>query len=69
MLWQQLQQQTIELGWDFYGPVLVFALFCLLGVPVWASIGAASTAMLMLSEATCWCERGSAASSSTWPRR
>ncbi len=50
MLWNQLQQQTVELGWSFYGPVLVFALFCLLGVPVWASIGAAAIAMLMWTE-------------------
>ena len=50
MLWQHLQQQTVELGWSFYGPVLLFAALCLLGVPVWASIGAASIAMLIWTE-------------------
>ena len=50
MLWQQMQQQTVELGWSFYGPVLVFVAFCLMGVPVWAAIGAASIAMLMWTE-------------------
>ena len=33
MLWDQLQNQTVELGWDFYGPVLLFiALVALAGV-------------------------------------
>ena len=50
MLWQQLQQQTVELGWSFYGPVLLFVLLCMLGVPVWAAIGAAAIAMLLWSE-------------------
>ena len=50
MLWQQLQQQTVELGWSFYGPISLFALFCLLGVPVWAAIGAAAISMLMWSD-------------------
>ncbi len=49
MYWQQVQQ-TVELGWGFYGPVLVFVMFCLLGVPVWASIGAAAIAMLTLTQ-------------------
>lgn len=49
MLWQQLGQQTVELGWDFYGPVLIFVLFCALGIPVWAAIGTASILMLMWS--------------------
>jgi C4-dicarboxylate transporter, DctM subunit len=50
MLWQNLQQQTVELGWDFYGPVLLFVLLCGLGVPVWASIGATAIGMLVWSE-------------------
>ena len=49
MLWQHLQEQTVELGWDFYGPVLIFIAFCALGVPVWAAIGSAAVAMLILS--------------------
>ena len=50
MMWNQLQQQAVELGWFFYGPVLLFVLLVALGVPVWASIGAASVAMLILSD-------------------
>lgn len=50
MLWQNLQQQAVELGWDFYGPVLIFVLFIALGVPVWATIGVAAVTMLMWSE-------------------
>ncbi|MEM8876733.1 MAG: TRAP transporter large permease [Pseudomonadota bacterium] len=51
MLWQQLQQQTVELGWDFYAPVLLFILLVALAVPVWAAIGAAATLMLVWSGA------------------
>ncbi len=51
MLWQQLQDQTVELGWDFYGPVLIFVGLIALAVPVWAAIGAAAIAMLTLSGA------------------
>ena len=43
MMWQQLQQHTVELGWSFYGPVLLFVVLCMLGIPVWAAIGAASS--------------------------
>lgn len=49
MLWQQLQQQAVELGWDFYGPVLLFLALIMLGVPVWAAIGAAAVTMLLWS--------------------
>ncbi len=49
MLWQQMQDQTVELGWDFYGPVLVFVGLLVLGVPVWAAIGSAAIAMLWIS--------------------
>lgn len=51
MLWQQLEQQTVELGWDFYVPIMVFVLLIALAVPVWASIGAAAIIMLMMSGA------------------
>ncbi|MFT4728892.1 MAG: hypothetical protein ACI9UN_003405 [Granulosicoccus sp.] len=57
MLWQNVQAATVELTWSFYGPVLIFVLFCALGVPVWAAIGACAVAMLMLSDVLpyhCW---------------
>ena len=46
----QLQQQTVELGWYFYGPVLAFVFLVALGVPVWAAIGTAAVTMLLLSD-------------------
>lgn len=49
MLWNNLQQQTVELGWDFYLPVMIFVLFCALGIPIWATIGASAIAMLVFS--------------------
>lgn len=49
MLWNQIQEQSIDLGWSFYGPVLMFVLLCALGVPIWAAIGASSVAMLLVS--------------------
>ncbi len=49
MLYNQLNQ-TVELGWDFYGPVLMFVALIALGVPVWAAIGAASIVMLLWSD-------------------
>ncbi|MEM1313878.1 MAG: TRAP transporter large permease [Pseudomonadota bacterium] len=51
MMWQQLGGQGIELGWDFYVPVLVFVLLVALAVPVWAAIGSASILMLLMSGA------------------
>lgn len=51
MLFNALQDQTVVLGWDFYLPVIVFIIFCALAIPVWASIGAAAIAMLLLSGA------------------
>jgi C4-dicarboxylate transporter DctM subunit len=51
MLWQQLGAQTVELGWDFYGPVLLFVLLVALAVPVWAAIGASASLMLVWSGA------------------
>lgn len=44
-----IQQQAVELGWDFYVPVMIFVLFCALGIPIWATIGATSIAMLVFS--------------------
>ncbi|NNF80972.1 MAG: TRAP transporter large permease [Rhizobiales bacterium] len=49
MLWNQLQQD-VELGWSFYGPVILFVGLIALGVPVWAAIGVSATAMLLISE-------------------
>ncbi|TCD13165.1 TRAP transporter large permease [Oricola cellulosilytica] len=51
MLWNQLQNQGVDLGWDFYGPVLIFVALVALAVPVWAAIGAAAIAMLVFSQA------------------
>ncbi|MCR9256721.1 MAG: TRAP transporter large permease [Alphaproteobacteria bacterium] len=51
MLWNQLNQQPLELGSDFYVPVLLFVLLCALAVPIWASIGVAAIAMLLMSGA------------------
>ena len=51
MLFQQLQEQTVELGWSFYGPVLLFVALCALGVPVWAVIGASAAALIWWSGA------------------
>ncbi|UWQ15030.1 TRAP transporter large permease [Aliiroseovarius sp. M344] len=48
MLWQQVGQ-TVELGWDFYLPVLMFVGLIALAVPVWAAIGAAAITMLVMS--------------------
>ncbi len=48
MLWQQLNQ-TVELGWDFYLPVIMFVGLIALAVPVWAAIGSAAITMLIMS--------------------
>ncbi len=50
MLWNQMEQEAVEIGWDFYGPVLLFVLLIALGVPVWAAIGAGAVTMLMVSQ-------------------
>ena len=42
-------EQTVELGWDFYLPVIMFVVLCALAVPVWASIGVAAITMLYMS--------------------
>ncbi|NCQ24456.1 MAG: C4-dicarboxylate ABC transporter [Rhodobacteraceae bacterium CG17_big_fil_post_rev_8_21_14_2_50_63_15] len=43
--------QTVELGWDFYGPVILFVLLVALAVPIWAAIGASAILMLFWSGA------------------
>lgn len=48
MLFNTLNQ-TVELGWDFYFPVLLFVGLIALAVPVWAAIGAAAITMLVMS--------------------
>ena len=48
MLWNTLNQ-TVELGWDFYLPVILFVGLIALAVPVWAAIGAAAITMLVMS--------------------
>ena len=48
MLWQTLNQ-TVELGWDFYLPVIVFVGLIALAVPVWAAIGTSAILMLVMS--------------------
>jgi tripartite ATP-independent transporter DctM subunit len=48
MLWQQMNQ-TVELGWDFYLPVILFVGLIAMAVPVWAAIGAAAITMLVMS--------------------
>ena len=37
MLWNQMQQEAAAIGWDFYGPVLLFVALIALGVPIWAA--------------------------------
>ncbi len=49
MLWQQLQNQAVELGWDFYVPVMLFVALVSFAVPIWASIGVAAITMLVMS--------------------
>ena len=51
MLFQHLQQQTVELGFEFYGPVLFMVLLILLAVPVWAALGIGSVVMLVTTGA------------------
>ena len=47
-MWQQINQ-TVELGWDFYVPVILFVSLIALAVPVWAAIGSAAIIMLVMS--------------------
>ncbi len=48
MLWNSLNQ-TVELGWDFYLPVILFVGLIAMAVPVWAAIGTAAIVMLVMS--------------------
>ena len=48
MLWNTLNQ-TVELGWDFYVPVILFVALIALAVPVWAAIGTSAILMLVMS--------------------
>jgi tripartite ATP-independent transporter DctM subunit len=50
MLWNQIQQEATAIGWDFYGPIILFVLLIALGVPVWAAIGAGAVTMLYVSD-------------------
>ncbi|MEM9147613.1 MAG: TRAP transporter large permease [Pseudomonadota bacterium] len=50
MLWNQIAKEAPEIGWEFYGPVLLFVVLVALAVPVWAAIGAAAVAMLVVSD-------------------
>lgn len=50
MLWSQFEEESVAIGWTFYGPMLFFVALIALGVPIWAAIGAAAVAMLMASE-------------------
>ena len=49
MLWNQMQQEIPEIGWDFYGAVLLFVFLIAIGIPIWAAIGASAIAMLWVS--------------------
>ena len=51
MMFHTMQETALVLGWDFYGPVILFVLLVALAVPVWAAIGAATILMLVWSGA------------------
>jgi tripartite ATP-independent transporter DctM subunit len=50
MLWNQMQPEAVAIGWEFYGPVLLFVALVALAVPVWAAIGAGAVTMLLVSD-------------------
>ena len=50
MLWQQFQEQSVDLGWEFYGPVLLMVALIALAVPVWAAIGIGAVIMLFVTD-------------------
>lgn len=51
MLFQHLQQQVeIQLGWEFYAPLIGMIILIILAVPVWVVLGLGSVAMLLLTE-------------------
>jgi len=49
MLWNQMQAEIPVIGWDFYGPVILFLIMIALGVPVWAAIGLIPGILILLS--------------------
>ncbi|MCZ0813456.1 MAG: TRAP transporter large permease [Pseudomonadota bacterium] len=49
-MWQTLNH-SVELGWEFYAPMILFVVLCALAVPVWAAIGASAIIMLLMSGA------------------
>lgn len=53
MLFNTLNQ-AVELGWDFYLPVIIFVVLAALAVPVWASIGVAAFTMLLCRAIYLW---------------
>jgi len=50
MFWQQLQEQTVDLGWEFYGPVILIVVLIGLAVPVWAALGIGAVIMLLATD-------------------
>ncbi|WP_424934582.1 TRAP transporter large permease [Amaricoccus macauensis] len=50
MLWNQMSQEAVSIGWDFYGPVLLFLALLVLAVPIWAAIAASAVTMLLVSQ-------------------
>ena len=48
MLWQTTQH-SVELGWAFFLPVILFVTMIALAVPVWAAIGTSAITMLVMS--------------------
>jgi len=48
-LYPGTDEQTLALGWSFYGPVLIFVVLTVLGTPIWVAIGATSIALLLWS--------------------
>ena len=50
MLWQLQQQGGVELGWEFFGPVILMVTLILFASPVWTSLGLGAVAMLIWSD-------------------
>lgn len=50
-MFYDLPEQTIQMGWEVYGPLLLIALLVVLAVPIWVSIGLGTIAMLLWSGA------------------
>lgn len=49
MLWDESINSAVELGPEFFIPVLLFVFLCALAVPVWVAIGCAAILLLALS--------------------